>query len=383
MSKILTKVFDASKKIVRSVFMGTPNLITTSDLNRQFEAIKYQMDQLDEKTGFLSDCSITQSLSGSTLTVNFSYEYMKFKGCSFSPEKKALTINLTKSAPIVYVCLLATVETVDYSSDSTHLIAGAKFEDGSSQPAANQLVYKNEEFFLTHGLSGVENLVGVLAVIELKDSRNVIVKSNCIDEKTSLRMDNSGSIKDFSKDLTDLNIKIGDTYDEAFSKVKEVLNNTNYTESDLWQSANVGDEVKPFSYKMADGLLMLKNNEVTLSAAGASSLILGTLNLGEKYSSWIRQKFGESGQFRIASAYFYKSDSTGGVNAQIGVYLQVTEGEGAVLMGIGESGIQWTSSNVKSVVGNTEIVKLMDSGSIYIPAQRYIIPVKPDLQLSL
>ena len=49
MSKIVDKVFDAGKKIIRSVFLGSPNLFTTSDLNRQIEAIKYQLDSLDDK----------------------------------------------------------------------------------------------------------------------------------------------------------------------------------------------------------------------------------------------------------------------------------------------------------------------------------------------
>ena len=46
MSKIVTKAFDATKKVVRSIFRGSPNLLTSSDLNRQFEALKHQIDEV-------------------------------------------------------------------------------------------------------------------------------------------------------------------------------------------------------------------------------------------------------------------------------------------------------------------------------------------------
>lgn len=224
MSAIIEKAFDASKKIIRSIFKGSPNLITSSDLNRQIEAIKYQLDQLDDKTGVISDIEISQNLSGGTLNVSYSFTYMRFKGCSFSPAVTALNTNLTNSAPTAYLCLVADSETVTYESDSSHDIAGAKFEDGTSLPAANQMVYKNESLMLTHALSSVNNLVGVIAIFQLSDSGNVVVKTNTLQDKTSLSLSKGGTIVDFNSSLKG-KIANGKTYDEAFSILENRASN--------------------------------------------------------------------------------------------------------------------------------------------------------------
>ena len=96
----MAKAFDASKKIIRSVFKGSPNLFTTSDLNRQVEAIKYQLDQIEDRVGVSSDMRIIPSLTSGTLSVSFNYTYLEAKGCSFLPGIKTLEINLTRSAPL-------------------------------------------------------------------------------------------------------------------------------------------------------------------------------------------------------------------------------------------------------------------------------------------
>ena len=224
MSKIIEKAFDAGKKIVRSIFLGSPNLITSSDLNRQFEAIKYQLDQLDEKTGVSSDLSINASVASGTLSVSYDYTFISYKGCSFSPAKTALSINLTSSAPTAYVCLTAEKETLTYDTDVTHDIAGAKFEDGTSYAAANQIVYKNEKVIITHSVSGVANLVGILALIELSTSGNLVIKYNCINKNTSLSMDSTDLVKDFDVNARGA-VKNGMSYDRAFSIIENRFTN--------------------------------------------------------------------------------------------------------------------------------------------------------------
>lgn len=186
MSSIIEKAFDASKKIALSIFRGTPNLITSSDLNRQMEALKYQLDSLDDRIGGSSDIEVTPLLSGSTLRISVEYSYMEFKGCSFSPSKTiGASINLTESAPTVYVLLTATKRTITYSDDSSHEIAGAKFQDGSSYPAADQIVYENEEITLSHNVSDVQNVVGVIAVISLINGK-AVVNRNTMEKNGSL-----------------------------------------------------------------------------------------------------------------------------------------------------------------------------------------------------
>lgn len=194
MSSIIEKAFDASKKIVRSIFQGTPNLITSSDLNRQIEALKYQVDSLDSKVGGMSDVEITPILSGSTLRVSVEYSYMEFRGCAFSPSKTVNgTINLTDSAPTVYVLLTATERTLTYSDDSSHEIAGAKFQDGSSYPAADQIIYENEQIVLSHSVSEVQNVVGVIAVVSLVNGKAVVNK-NTVEKGQSLPIILRGSV---------------------------------------------------------------------------------------------------------------------------------------------------------------------------------------------
>ena len=65
MANIIEKAFDASKNIVRTIFLGKPNLFTTSDLNRQIEAFKYQMDSIENRLGAESDMEISFSSTGS------------------------------------------------------------------------------------------------------------------------------------------------------------------------------------------------------------------------------------------------------------------------------------------------------------------------------
>lgn len=225
MSRIIDKAFDASKKIIRSIFKGSPNLITSADLNRQMEAFKYQLDQLDDKTGILSDIEITHSLSAGTLSVSYTFSYIRFKGCSFSPAVRPLNTNLTNSAPTAYLCLVADKKTVTYDEDSTHDIAGAKFSDGTSMPAANQIIYENEQLVLTHALSSLGNLVGVIGVFQLsEETGNVILKKNIILENSSLSMGSGGVISEINPNLSGA-ISSGKSYDEAFSILENRANN--------------------------------------------------------------------------------------------------------------------------------------------------------------
>ena len=225
MSKIVEKAFDVSKKIIRSVFNGSPNLITTSDLNRQFEALKHQADRLDEKTGFLIEGGrLNFKLEGATLKVGISYDTMEYKGCSFTPNKGVIVeTNFTASAPYAYFCLVADKETVTYDTDSTHEIAGAKFSDGTSMRAADQIVYRNEKFVLTHSVDSLDNLVGIIAFFKLINGK-VYASENWTDFYSPLRVkDGSGSVGSDFETSQKYPIKLGDTYDVALGKLQGFL----------------------------------------------------------------------------------------------------------------------------------------------------------------
>lgn len=252
MSKIIEKVFDAKKKIVRNIFRGAPNLFTSADLNRQVEALKTQLDHLEEKFGVTSDMKLTYSLSGGTLSVSYDYSYLKVKGCEFSPQKKELSINMTSSAPVAYLCLTAKKTIITYDTDDTHDLAGAKFEDGTSKPSADTMVYRDEEIVLTHALSDLTDLVDIVATFKRNDDNGVWVKQNFFSED-----------EDFSSTLvmTQIDntlkgdIEAGDTYEKAIN----ILNNRTNNICPEWTPLvdDEGNEV--------DAQFRIKNNIMYLS----------------------------------------------------------------------------------------------------------------------
>lgn len=267
MSKIVDKVFDAGKKIIRSVFLGSPNLFTTSDLNRQIEAIKYQLDSLDDKVGVYSDFDFTIQYGGSLLLVRTGISYVETKGCKFTPAPATLSINFTSTASAVYVQLLADKETVTYQMDDTHDIAGAKFEDGTSSPAANQIIYKNEELKLSHALTDDEGrLVAILGMFYLSDAGNVLWFPNFTAKNTPLAFR-----KSFVQDLDPSvkgNIQRGDSYDRAFSILENKLNNRITSN---WTSFGDNDTVR---YLIKNGTLYIKVNSRRIHYAVASNMQL-------------------------------------------------------------------------------------------------------------
>lgn len=160
MSNIVEKAFNKSQKIVRAIFRGSPNLITTSDLNRQFEGIKYQSDKIEERLGVISDISLKVEIATDTWTITPSFTYLETKGTSFNPSKSAVSL-FSKTG--VYLCLVADTEIVTYSTDFSHEISGATFADGTSMASADQIIYKNESIVITENPSSVGNLIAILA----------------------------------------------------------------------------------------------------------------------------------------------------------------------------------------------------------------------------
>lgn len=265
MSKIVDKVFDAGKKIIRSVFLGSPNLFTTSDLNRQIEAIKYQLDSLDDKVGVYSDFEFSIQYGGSLLLVRMGISYVETKGCKFTPAPATLSINFTSTAPAVYVQLLADKETVTYQMDTTHDIAGAKFEDGTSSPAANQIIYKNEELKLSHALTDDKGrLVAILGMFYLSNAGNVLWFPNFTAKNTPLAFR-----KSFVRDLDPSvkgDIQIGDSYDRALSVLENKLNNRITSN---WTSFGYNNTVR---YLIKNGTLYIKVNSRRIHYIGAYNL---------------------------------------------------------------------------------------------------------------
>lgn len=201
MSKILEKTFDAGKKIMRSVFRGVPNLLTTSDLNRQIEALKFQIDQLQDLVGVATkDFEVIYEVKNGVLNVGLENMepvedgcvHLEVKGCRFN-------INADTSLKIdasiqnfVYLVLVATVKTVTYADDPTHEISGATFEDGTSMEAADNHVYTDEHLMLSRTIpEETVYVVGVFNVAQGKNPHFIDYANNSQGWPLSERVDNA------------------------------------------------------------------------------------------------------------------------------------------------------------------------------------------------
>lgn len=141
MSKILDKPFSWANKIYRAVFRGSPNLITTSDLNRQFEALKKELYQHQQAFNIVvSDMDVTWSGKNS---IKVTGSYVFCSGVRFDIDLTgAYTFSAENQTPVKYELRLYAKKTLVTSDDDfTKNISGAKFEDGTTQKAADHYVY--------------------------------------------------------------------------------------------------------------------------------------------------------------------------------------------------------------------------------------------------
>lgn len=188
MSAIIDKPFSWAKRIYRAVFRGSPNLITTSDLNRQIEALKKEMLVLQEVMGVVrSDMEFNVTDDGTNVNVEWTVGSVFYQGVKF--ENIALpSYGPVESFPLgterrSYFLLRATKTLVTYEDDATKEISGAKFADGTTQAAADHYVYNNpriqvlseqwynearlDENFDAPSSAGTEDIICLLAVMNI------------------------------------------------------------------------------------------------------------------------------------------------------------------------------------------------------------------------
>ena len=177
MSRIVTKAFDASKKIIRTIFRGSPNLFTTSDLNRQIEALKWQIDSVERRIGATHDVFAFANVYGKNLTVFVNLSFVEVAGCRFSfpynggtdgALKASFTLDSLGDGKYICVVLTANKKEVTYADDFKHEISGASFEDGTYAPAADAVIYENPRIEIQpyrQGLEPSEKFIALLADI--------------------------------------------------------------------------------------------------------------------------------------------------------------------------------------------------------------------------
>ena len=147
MSRIIDKPFNPAQRIIRAIFKGSPNLFTTSDLNRQIEAFDYRLKQLEGKVGVVTDMVFEWDSNGDYVA---KYSYLEYNGCILYAGAQITFIIGHSIDYFRALGLLITEREIDYTGDSTHLISGVKFEDGTSKPAANHKVVQDYQLVLAH-----------------------------------------------------------------------------------------------------------------------------------------------------------------------------------------------------------------------------------------
>lgn len=158
MSSIVAKPFSWTNKIVRAVFKGSPNLITTEDLNRQIEALKKEMYVLQQANGVvISD--FTAELKDDTLTTKGTYVFCRGVRFDLSLDSEYRPFEGSEATSEKTLCLYAKKELITYDTDFSKEISGAKFADGTTQPAANHYVYSDVEVQLMDSNSADKDFV--------------------------------------------------------------------------------------------------------------------------------------------------------------------------------------------------------------------------------
>ena len=141
MSSIVDKAFDATQKIMRTIFRGSPNLFTTADLNRQIEAFDYRLKRLEWFRGIETDMTIEENVGAGYHNITFRGKYLRVFGCTLFESDSVQNIGTVnvyqRDWSNIYLYLSPTV--VTYQDDPGHTISGAVFSDGTSMPSADNL----------------------------------------------------------------------------------------------------------------------------------------------------------------------------------------------------------------------------------------------------
>lgn len=152
MGNIITKAFDATKRVAQAVFNGKPNVFTTNDLNRVMEANRFAFDMLGKTTLPIAGMVVTPRINSGvwSLVVDVYADtdaygpYVITHGAKFKINAGEYTLSMStanngKALYLVGIC--AGKSLVTFNSDISHDTSGATFSDGTSTPAADHYVY--------------------------------------------------------------------------------------------------------------------------------------------------------------------------------------------------------------------------------------------------
>lgn len=227
MANIIEKTFDVSKNIVRTIFLGRPNLFTTSDLNRQIEAFKYQMNSIENRLGAESDIEISFSSTGSRVSCSVTKgTYFRVNGLNIPLPNPSDVFGVDANyGTECYFYVWGNFARKTYTNDPTHEIAGAKFSDGTSIPAADQLVLGDVHYAMTDDLGDITRgdnefsfLIAKMNVLNISDK---YIRLNYKKVGSSVMMDSSTTLENVDP-ISD-NLAVGDTFTRALRKVRNAI----------------------------------------------------------------------------------------------------------------------------------------------------------------
>lgn len=149
MSSIIEKPFSWANKIIRAVFRGAPNLITSSDLNRQIEALKKEMYVLQQASSvIIANLTYYESKDNETSRTFYAMcSYVFCGGAKFDVSAQVSCSYNTDDVVSKELRLYAKKSLVTFSDDFSKDISGAKFEDGTTQPAADHYIYEEATLY--------------------------------------------------------------------------------------------------------------------------------------------------------------------------------------------------------------------------------------------
>lgn len=304
MSKIIDRTFDATKGILKTVFLGMPNLFTTSDVNRQISAFRSNLDDIEDTLGCLSDLTLSIEVTDSLTTCKVkSVGYIKCRGCSLPlPESSTYTVEAGPDTECFF-CVSGTYKVVDYASDSAHEIAGAVFEDGTTMPAANQEILTDIEYLLTENpdiLTDVRDegkFCFILAKILTKSGSSSVIKPNYRPLGSSAMLDSLDTLEYIEQYQEDVALEIGDDFNACVNKllymnedVRKRLSTRFKTLHNTWQEGLQGS--LPISYMVKDGLLhiMCLTDSEVITGSGS---IRYALDFDSITGNYLLSKFNE------------------------------------------------------------------------------------------
>lgn len=152
MSRIIEKPFNWGQKIIRAVFKGKPNLITAPDLNRQLEILRMQNRINSLSLGMSLAETANLNFDVSTKTLTYKLKNVFFGGIRYFEELEEGRCQISDSdfnrVTSFQFWIVAKKRLVTSNDDGTKKISGAKFEDNTTQPAADHYIY--EDFKVTY-----------------------------------------------------------------------------------------------------------------------------------------------------------------------------------------------------------------------------------------